>query len=193
MLTDETWSNVTEYIRNKVAAGFDRPDEIAQSAADVFSDEASPLELEAFAKTEVPRVIEEHLRAEMDWPSPTDCDRLDAAFAELEANGIVARQDFSCCGNCGVAEIYDEMDQAQKQSMPVRGYTFYHTQDTEAAAEGHGLYLNYGSTEEGETPAVAVGHEIATTLRKHGLRSRWDGELKQRIDVGMQWQRRYRR
>jgi hypothetical protein len=193
MLDDEAKSLVTDYIRNKVAAGFDTRADIAGSASEVFSDEASAEDLLPFAASEVDRAIEEQLRAEMEWPETTDCDRLDAAFAELESNGIVARQDFSCCGTCGVAEIFDEMDPGKGRSSPVRGYTFFHMQDTEAAADGSGLYLNYGSVKEGEGAAVAIGHEIVSTLRKHGLTSRWDGALNKRIDVGIKWQRRYRR
>ena len=193
MLDDETKSVVAEYIRNKVAAGFDTHSIIAQSAVEVFSDEGPVEDLQTFAEHEVRRAIEEHLRAEMEWPDRTDCDRLDAAFAELERNGIVARKNFSCCGTCGVAEIFDEMDAAERRALPVRGYTFFHMQDTEAATEGQGLYLNYGSSEEGEAAAVAIGEEIVSALQKHGLQSRWPGELTKRIDIAINWQRRYRR
>jgi len=37
------------------------------------------------------------LDAQREWPSVTDCDRLDRAFADLNGRGIVARQNFACC------------------------------------------------------------------------------------------------
>lgn len=192
MLDEEMKSIVAGYIRNKVAAGFNSRHSITESAVAVFGEEAPLEDIEAFAKLEVGRAIEDHLRAEIDWPDKTDCDRLDAVFAELEHNGIVARQNFSCCGTCGAAEIFDEMDAAERRAHRVRGYTFFHIQDTEAAADGHVLYLNYGSTEEGAVAAVAIGQEIVSALRKHGLQSRWDGDFTKRIDIAINWQRRYR-
>jgi Domain of unknown function (DUF6891) len=38
----------------------------------------------------------------------TDADRVGAAFAALEAGGIVTRTNFTCCQNCGYTEIRHE-------------------------------------------------------------------------------------
>src|SRR5881392_1615750 len=40
--------------------------------------------------------IQAHVSEQAGWPVQTDCDRLDAAFADLEQAGIIARHDFSC-------------------------------------------------------------------------------------------------
>jgi len=189
-VTDEVQSQIAEYIRTKVAAAFMSPDDIRTSAAAVFADECEPETLDVFVEEEVRRAIEEHLRAEMAWPAETDCDRLDAAFADLERDGIVARQDFSCCGTCGAADIEGEMENA---GASTRGYAFYHMQDTDSAAEGSGLYLSYGSAEEGEGPALAVAREVVETLRKHRINADWDGSWSHRIRVPLTWQRRYRK
>lgn len=130
------------------------------------------------------------MREQASWPTPTDCDRLDAAFAALEQGGIVCRQHFSCCGTCGAAEIWDEIDTARGAGLDVRGYAFYHVQDTEAAVEGYGLYLNYGAVEDDEAPALAIAHEIVTTLEQHGLRVHWDGQWSRRISISLDWKRR---
>ena len=189
-MTDEVRSQIAKYIRTKVAAAFISADHIRESAVAVFADECEPETLDVFAEEEVRRAVEEHLRAEMTWPAETDCERLDAAFADLERNGIVARQDFSCCGTCGAADIQGEMETA---GTSTRGYTFYHMQDTDSAAEGYGLYLSYGSVEEGEGPALAVARDVVEMLRKHRIGAEWDGSWLHRIRVPLTWQRRYRK
>jgi hypothetical protein len=63
-------------------------------------------------------------------------------------------------------------------------------QDTEAAARGHGLYLNFGAVAEGERPAVGIGNEILDALQRHGLTTDWDGTWAKRIHVTLDWKRR---
>ena len=75
---------------------------------------------------------------------------------------------------------------------PVRGYTFFHEQDTESAVEGHGLMLNYGSDDYDRAGSVAIGREIARVLRAHRLRVTWNGDFDRRIAVKLDWKRRSR-
>jgi hypothetical protein len=63
-------------------------------------------------------------------------------------------------------------------------------QDTESAAEGYGLYLNYGAVEEGEKAALRVANEIIDALQRHGLQTEWDGSWSKRIGVTLDWKRR---
>ncbi|MCO8269836.1 hypothetical protein M1L60_04425 [Actinoplanes sp. TRM 88003] len=125
-----------------------------------------------------------HLAEQASWPSRTDNDRLTDAFRALDTAGIVARQDFACCQNCGVAEIGDEV----RPELPARGYVFYHHQDAERAVEGGGVYLCYGSFEG--APAATVGEEVAVALRAEGLSVNWGGSAGQRIHVPLRWARR---
>jgi hypothetical protein len=129
---------------------------------------------------------------------------LDDAFAALEANGVISRQNFTCCGTCGSAEIWDEMKAVEEAGGPVRGYAFYHMQDTESAADGHGIFPNYGACEEGEEAALAIGRDIVTQLEAQGLNCDWNGtqleaqglncdwngDWGKRIAVGLDWKRR---
>ena len=69
--------------------------------------------------------------------------RTSAAFAELNANGVIARADFSCCGTCASAEIGDERD----DSRHWRGYVYFHQQDTEHLIESGATYIGYGAFE----------------------------------------------
>ena len=135
-------------------------------------------------------VLAEHYQAQTAWPDLTDCDRLDEAFADLESRGVICRQDFSCCSNCGESEIGAEMGDAENAGVAVRGYAFYHMQDTERAVDGGGLYLKYGAVEPGDEAGVAIGREIDAALKAHGLRTEWNGQLSDCVRVFLDWKRR---
>lgn len=179
-----------DQIRRDVAAGFYDADAILTNAIDAFADEIDPATLRREAQGMLREAMAEHAAAQAGWPPLTDCDRLDDAFAALEATGVIARQNFTCCGTCGSAEIWDEIDAVGKAGGPTRGYAFYHMQDTERAAEGDGLYLNYGACDDGEDAALAVANDIVTQLEAHGLRTEWNGNWGQRIAVSLDWKRR---
>ena len=182
--------DMARMIRADVAGGFVPHDQVAERAIEMIGADLGAAWVEPEAHRLTQAAIAEHEAAQKTWPDMTDCDRLDAAFAALEASGVVSRQNFTCCGNCGVHEIGDEIDGALNQGRPVHGYTFYHMQDTERAAEGGGLFLNYGAIEPGDEAAVAVGHEIVAALQAKGLETDWDGSISRRIGVTLDWKRR---
>jgi hypothetical protein len=178
-------------IRLDVAAGFDPADQIAGSAAEVECvDGVDAEELEGIARRLVREALADHYREQATWPDRTDCDRLDDAFAELEGRGIVCRQNFSCCGNCGVTEIGDEIADAEDAGVEVRGYAFYHMQSTESAVEGYGVMLHYGAAEDGEAAALAVARELVEVLAAHGLKVDWNGSWDRCVGVALDWKRR---
>jgi hypothetical protein len=181
---------VRDQIRRDVASGFYDEDAILTNAADAFGEDLSPGELRPLAQKLLRQALAEQRAAERHWPDETDCDRLDAAFAALEEGGVVARQNFACCGNCGATEIWDEIHAVEDAGAPVRGYAFYHMQDTERAVDGGGLYLNYGACDEGEAAALAVARDIVAELEAHGLETHWDGSWDTRIQVNLDWKRR---
>lgn len=178
------------YVRRHVAAGYLAPAEITRFACEVFADELDPAVLRHHAARYTGEAVAEHRAEQASWPAVTDNDRLEAAFAALERAGIICRQNFSCCGTCGAAEIWDEMAAVEEAGAPVAGYAFFHVQDTEAAVEGDGLYLSYGSVGEGAEAAEAVGRAIVDALEAKGLITVWDGHWSRRIFVQLAWQRR---
>lgn len=189
-VTEDTIQELRGYIQRDVAAGFRPENAIVTNAVDILADDYDADALTPHAMRITHELIASHKREQASWPKTTDCDRLDTAFAALERAGIVCRQNFSCCGTCGASEIQDEIDQESKSGTQVRGYAFYHMQDTESAVEGHGLYLNYGAVPNGETAAVGIGQEIAATLKQQGLLVDWDGTWAKRIGVRLDWKRR---
>lgn len=190
-ISEEILEQLRGFVATQVAGGFSPRSEIIDAAVDFLSDEVPGEELRATATWEVDAAIRRRKEDESHWPEVTDCDRLDRAFDTLEAHGIVCRHNFTCCGTCGAAEIWDEMDARAKDGHVVRGYAFYHSQDTDSAAEGYGLCLNYGSIEEGEAPALAVAQEVVKCLREQGLKVEWNGAWNRRIEVPLDWKRRF--
>lgn len=178
------------YLRRHVAAGYLDPADIAHFAADVFAEEIDPALLRHHIQRFTREILDDHRAEQRGWPAVTDCERLDAAFAALEREGVICRQNFSCCGSCGAAEIWDEMAAAEEAGMEVRGYTFFHMQDTEAAVAGEGLYLSYGAVAEGAAGAEAIGHAVVAALEAKGLDPVWDGQWTRRIFVPLSWRRR---
>ena len=193
-ITDEKLRAAVEeakaYIHRDVAAGFESEDHILRNTLEVLSDQCEADLLRPHVKRLLREATRSHHREQASWPARTDCDRLDAAFAELESQGIVARQHFACCGNCGHAEIGDEMEKTARRGIDVIGYTFYHMQNTESAVEGGGLYLGYGAVDAGETPMLDIASKIVTALQKHGLAAEWDGSVKRNILVKLDWKKR---
>lgn len=179
-----------EQVKRDVAGGFYDDDAILTNATDVFDEQLPRPVLRREASAALRAALAEHRAAEEGWSDTTDCDRLDAAFAVLEEEGVVARQNFTCCATCGASEIWDEIEAAQDEGIAVEGYAFFHMQDTESAVEGHGLYLNYGACEQGDEAAVAMGHRIVAALDDQGLATDWDGRRDQRIAVALDWKKR---
>jgi len=102
----------------------------------------------------------------------------------------VARQDFSCCNNCGFTEIWDEIEQEEKH-RPVEGYVFYHLQGTERAINSGQLLMAYGCVEDDPGTLHRVAHKIIAELCRVGLNASWRGTTGDPIVVEViRWRRR---
>lgn len=184
-------AEIRSFVRALVSRGDRRYPEILEETLEYFleSYEEKAALIEQVAPEEIARAFSDHLAAQATWPDVTDCNRLDRAFEALNAGGIVARHDFTCCQTCGFAEIGAEIADAAAAGIDVTGFTFYHHQDTDSATEGGGLFLSYGHVDGGETHSVAVGRVIVNALEAAGLQTSWSGEIGQRIFVNLAWQR----
>jgi hypothetical protein len=190
-LTPEGFDDLHDFIKIQVAGGYAPAEEIIEDATALFAESGmDPAPVRYAARTITDQVLAAHLAEQVAWPEPTDNDRLDAAFAELDGNGILARQHFACCETCGAREIHDELDQAEKTGRTMRGFTFFHRQDTEHAVGGEGLYLSFGSIDRDGPATVAIGHEVVDALTRHGLSPAWNGKQVHRISLPLVWCRR---
>lgn len=181
---DEIVQDLKDKVEELVRGGFVPVAEIAEQAADYVADEYEGDDLLDRAEELMVGALAAHAKEQLTWEGPTDCDRLDLAFAALRQAGVMARQDFTCCQSCGHAEIGDELREGD------RGYTFYHQQDTERAVEGGGVMLAYGAVVPGEDACVAIGNEIVAALAEAGLQPDWDGSSNRRIHVPLDWRKR---
>ncbi|MEU1426362.1 hypothetical protein ABZ412_04700 [Nocardia sp. NPDC005746] len=120
-----------------------------------------------------------------------------AAFEELNANGVVARADFSCCGTCASGEIWDERD----DSRHWKGYVYFHQQDTGRLVEDGATYIGYGAfppEDFDEAAYDALSDDAKADLytadvtrllddvvfpifRRHGIAPEWDRDLGTRV------------
>ncbi|MEE6260694.1 DUF6891 domain-containing protein [Plantactinospora sonchi] len=181
---DTLRGEVESYVRQQVALGDLPYATIVEETVYHLGDEADRDVVVPLAREVAARELTAHLAAQAQWPEVTDNDRLTLAFRALDIAGIVARENFACCQNCGLGEIGDEVADGDQP----RGYTFYHQQDAERGAEGAGLYLGYGLFNQ--PPSVEIGEEVAAALRDHDVPVKWDGSTGSRIFVPLTWRRR---
>jgi hypothetical protein len=190
VITVEGRAEIRAFLESELRTGFRTADEAIESTAYFFEDEYGADALQEAARELCRDLVGQLIGEAKEWPPRTDCDRLDSAFADLESRGVLARQDFSCCQTCGANEIRDAMKAEERKGLQVRGYTFFHEQNTESAVEGRGLYLSYGSVSDEEEAALGIAKEVVDTLSKHGLTTEWDGTLETCIHVKVDWKRR---
>ncbi|MFF5492815.1 DUF6891 domain-containing protein [Streptomyces aquilus] len=183
-LPDEVRETVEERVRVRLRCGYDTRRVLAEVAEDylVKGDERPVSKPQA--QRLVDRLWLERVAEQEAWEGVTDPERLTRAFEALEAAGITARENFTCCRSCGTGEIGAEREDA-------RGYVFFHQQVTEQAAEGHGLALHYGGFDGSDETTIAVGQEVVAALTTVGLSTQWDGDPGRAIDVGpLDWRKR---
>ena len=170
----EAYNDLREFIAYRVREGFKSAHEVVEDAHDWAFNRYQRHDLLPEIKRLTAEVLSAHHAEQATWGPTTDCDRLDEAFAALNAKGIVARQDFSCCNNCGFTEIWDEVEEAEKQ-RPVEGYVFYHLQATERAIGTGELLMACGCVEDDDEAFRRVGNRVVAGLRKLGLDASWGG------------------
>ena len=186
----QSFDELREFIAQRVREGFESPHELVENAHDWAYGRYERDDLLPEVKRLTAEALASHQAEQAGWGPTTDCDRLDTAFASLDAQGIVARQDFSCCNNCGFTEIWDEVEK-EEQQHPVEGYVFYHLQCTERAIKTGQLLLAYGCVEDDLQAFVAIANKIVAELIKAGLKASWGGTAGHPIVIeGLVWRRR---
>lgn len=186
----EALDDLREFIAYRVGEGFESAHQIVENARARAFERYGRHDLLPEIKRLTAEAMAAHQAGQAGWGPTTDCDRLDEAFAALNAQGIVARQDFSCCNNCGFTEIWDELEEAEKH-QPVEGYVFYHLQCTERAINTGQLLMAYGCVEDDSEAFQRVGDKIVAQLRRVGLNASWGGTAGHPIMVeGIVWRRR---
>lgn len=190
---EEIEADARDSARTAVRTGFLSRDEVEERTREELAEELDADEqvLAAKAKAIVAPLWRAQLEEEKTWRGLTDCDRLDLAFAALEKQGVLARQNYEDCQTCAVGAIAEEMATARNAGKKVVGYTYFHEQDTESAAEGGGLRLAFGAAPHGPLTEAKVAALVVAALEAQGLAPRWDGDASRRIGVPLQWRKRH--
>lgn len=134
------------FVEGKIYPGYYQAEQIVKEAQIWFEEEG-------FVTAEVAGLVRRlwtaRARAVAAHADVDDSPRVRAAFQALQGEGLLVRENFSCCQNCAVAEIHDEAtptDPDDPDSFPKEwGYAFFHQQDAEQlAVDPTDLYLAYG-------------------------------------------------
>ncbi|MFD7640378.1 DUF6891 domain-containing protein [Kitasatospora sp. NPDC059795] len=184
-LPEEDGASLVAEVRNLLAAGYTTLAECAELAEEYLVDGDDRPVTAAQAKQLAERLWLERVAEQRTWTGETDPERVTRAFAALEAAGITARENFTCCRNCGQEEIGAEAAEGS------RGFVYFHSQSAEGAAAGQDLWLLYGGWDGSERTTESVGREVVAALAEVGLTARWDGSPDRAIRVtGLDWRRR---
>lgn len=190
----EVQERIVETISSKLAARRRSAEDVIEAVCEEVLDEIVDYE-EDVTEDDVRKIVEREtasaFRAQADkeraWTEATDCDKLDWVFEYLEATGIAARQDYTCCQTCGTSEIVAEMREAKR---PYFGYVYYHMQDTDGAAEGGSLYVAFGASDDHTESDLRVARRFVKVARAAGFQPDWSGDIRKRICVPLVWRRR---
>ena len=90
-LPPELLEEIQRSVARSVKEGFRSEEDIVDGLTEMFEDEHKRSDLRPHIARITTRSLEQHRRIEATWTTPTDCDRLDLAFANLEQHGIVAQ------------------------------------------------------------------------------------------------------
>jgi hypothetical protein len=187
----EILKQLKQAVEVAIVAGFFSPEQILDKLSYRYSvwPEIKPEDLHPYLEELLRKSCARQTEAQKTWPALTDCGRLDAAFAELESQNILCRENFSINLSNALVEIWDEIRRAEGGGREIRGFVFYHEQDIGSAMAGN-LYLSFGSIERQEPTDRAIGTVVIRTLKKNGLNVEWSGSLDERISVQIDWKRR---
>lgn len=187
---DEALNDIRSFIAYRIREGFESVHDIVVNATNYAYERHGRDDIKPDIKRITAELLATHRVEQGGWKGSTDCDRLDEAFAALNRQGIVARQDFSCCNNCGFTEIWDEVEK-EEERQPVKGYVFYHLQCIERAIESGQLLMAYGCVEDDTEAFHWVADKIVAELHRVGLNARWQRTTEHPIVVdGIVWHRR---
>jgi hypothetical protein len=104
---------------------------------------------------------------------------LTKAFALMRKLGLLAEQNYLCCQTCGVHAMQDCADKDFPADAKPLGYCFYHAQDRDCLKEHGEAHLAFNAFGAGDSEAV--GRIITHCLKVSGVRFKWDGTQRQRI------------
>ncbi|MBX3232238.1 MAG: hypothetical protein KIT84_19010 [Labilithrix sp.] len=180
-----------EWISTMVRGGYLTADQIVRA---LMEDEVDREDLE-IDESQLAELVDAKMRErrrELQLAGASAYDRLSDVFDLLEDSGIFARENYWCCQSCAYAAIDEEIAEALEAGEEVRGYVYFHSQDTDRAVESGELLLRFGGL-SGEPLRLEreatqqIGEEVTTALEDAGFEVRWSGSPGEAITMTIAW------
>ena len=173
--------HVREFTRSAVRSGLlgeqELYDEVLLAVTSELPDVSDP---DVLARRWIAEFRDELRSDAASWPATTDYDRLQAAFAQLEAAGIVVLQ--GCEDHWAAKAVLDE----RRDALP-RGIAWFTPPDVWHAIDEGMLEVNvWHASTANVAPGDALLDEVVCALEAQGLSAHFD---EGRIEVGARWQR----
>ncbi|HAR72678.1 MAG TPA: hypothetical protein DCR77_04635, partial [Flavobacteriaceae bacterium] len=169
---------IYESIENQVRMGFLPLDEIKDNILDEIEDNEFENEIsEDWATQHIEAEWQSRLNETKTWKSPTDTERLIAAFDELCDQNIIALHNAGYTTSDGEYEVVDVEQKLRDNGIVSNGYCFYHEQDLSRAIakEDPSLYIAFQKVDnEDDAVTIAVGKKVVEVLKKHQFEVAWN-------------------
>ena len=169
---------IYESIENQVRMGFLSLDEIKDNILDEIEDNEFENEIsEDWATQHIEAEWQSRLNETKTWKSPTDIERLIAAFDELCDQNIIALHNAGYTTSDGEYEVVDVEQKLRDNGIVSNGYCFYHEQDLSRAIakEDPSLYIAFQKVDnEDDAVTIAVGKKVVEVLKKHQFEVAWN-------------------
>ena len=173
--------HVREFVRSAVRSGLlgeqELYDEVLLAVTSELPDVSDP---DVLARRWIAEFRHELAADAASWPATTDYDRLQAAFAQMEAAGIVVLQ--GCEDHWAATAVLDE----RQDALP-RGIAWFTPPDVWHAIDEGMLEVNvWHASTANVAPGDALLDEVVSAFEAEGLTAHFD---EGRIEVGARWQR----
>jgi hypothetical protein len=168
-----------------VWSGFYDAGDVNEMIDDILEEDAD----EKMLRAAVPEEFARKAAAEKSWPAETDCDRLDAGFELLNAEGIIALQNAGYTMSDGISDVSEVLYERGEEG--IAGYCFFHGQDFERVLNGEGLNLAFGDRFDNPADKAAIGKRVQEVLETKGFVIDWNGDPEKRLHIPQfDWKRR---
>ena len=111
--------------------------------------------------------------------------RLEAAFRELEKDGIICRGNFACCTSCASYEL----DQLMAGKDNIMGAIYWHSQDEEDFKRSGRVMIGFLSKKDDPVSYEQVARRAVQALENAGLGVFWEGTAARKIEVFLKGQK----
>ncbi len=198
-LPDEVVADIDERVRLAVAGGYDDDDEIVDALVELVEYDPDTEDLFAADSDAITAAIRQvvathaarHREAEAAFDPTTDCDRLTAAFAQLEVGGIVMGEDYGFTMSDLREDMWERIDQVNAADGNPRGWAGFHRQDLDRVVDTGVLCIAFAALTDSDEDFRAIGTEVAAALAAAGFTVDWDGDPNRRIELtGLRWHKR---